>query len=139
MMETMHERDRKYERRFNIIDVNTTDALATANENIRGALAALDRRFELVNEFRAQLSDTQALSARKSDVDAILASLEKSQLKAENGIEDRFHSVNEFRLQLATQQDTFARKAEITQAMESFEKAVVKTENARQKMPPIKG
>jgi hypothetical protein len=85
MMETMHERDRKYEQRFNIIDVNTKDALATANENIRGALAALDRRFELVNEFRAQLSDTQALFARKSDVDAILASLEKPQLKAEKG------------------------------------------------------
>jgi hypothetical protein len=133
MIETMRERDRQYEQRFNIIDVNTKDALATANENIRGALAALDRRFELVNEFRAQLSDTQALFARKSDVDAILSSLEKSQLKAEKGIEDRFHSVNEFRLQLATQQDTFARKTEISQALESFEKAVVKAENATDK------
>jgi hypothetical protein len=133
LLETMVERDRKYEQRFDIIDRNTRDALATANENIRGALAALDRRFESVNEFRAQLADTQTQFARKSDVDAILTALEKSQLKAEKGIEDRFHAVNEFRLQLASQQDTFARKTEISQAMDSFEKAVVKAENATEK------
>ena len=98
LTETMNERDRKYEQRFNIIDRNTQDALAMANENIRGALAALDKRFESVNEFRAQLADTQSQFARKSDVDGILTALEKSQLKAEKGIEDRFHSVNEFRL-----------------------------------------
>ncbi len=133
LIATMNERDRKYEQRFNNIDVNTKDALATANENIRGALAALDRRFEAVNGFRAQLADTQSQFARKSDVEAVLTALEKSQLKSEKAIEDRFHSVNEFRAQLAMQQDTFARKAEISQAMEAFEKAVVKAENATEK------
>jgi hypothetical protein len=80
------------------------DALATANENILGALAALDRRFESVNEFSAQLADARAVFARKTDIDAILAAMEKSQLKAERAIEDRFHSVNEFRVQLGAQQ-----------------------------------
>ena len=75
MMETMHERDRKYEQRFNIIDVNTKDALATANENIRGALAALDRRFELVNEFRAQLNDQQNTFARKAEIDISISAM----------------------------------------------------------------
>ena len=131
--ETMIERDRKYEQRFDNIDRNTRDALAIADQNIRGALIALDRRFESINEFRTQMSDTQTQFARKTDVDSILTALEKSQLKAEKGIEDRFHSVNEFRLQLATQQDTFARKTEISQALEAFEKAVVKAENATDK------
>jgi hypothetical protein len=101
LKDTMNERDRKYAQRFSDIDTNTKVALAIANENIRGALAALDRRFEAVNEFRAQLADTQSQFARKSDVDAVLSALEKSQLKSENAIEDRFHSVNEFRLQLS--------------------------------------
>jgi|HubBroStandDraft_1064217.scaffolds.fasta_scaffold183394_2 hypothetical protein len=133
LLATIDERDKKYEQRFKNIDTNSKDALATANDNIRGALAALDRRFESVNEFRAQLADTQSQFARKSDMDALLTALEKSQLKAEKAIEDRFHSVNEFRLQLATQQDTFARKIEIAQAMEAFEKAVVKAEAATEK------
>jgi hypothetical protein len=133
LLETINERDRKYEQRFKNIDTNTKDALATADDNIRGALAALDRRFGSVNEFRAQLADTQSNFARKSDMDALLTALEKSQLKSEKAIEDRFHSANEFRLQLATQQETFARKAEISQAMDAFEKAVVKAENATEK------
>jgi|ERR1700733_6131880 hypothetical protein len=133
LTEVMNERDRKCEQRFNIIDRGTQDALTMANENNRSALAALDNRFEAVNEFRAQLAETQSQFARKSDMDAIVAALEKSQIKAEKGIEDRFHSVNEFRLQLATQQETFARKTEISQAMEAFEKAVVKAENATEK------
>jgi hypothetical protein len=126
----IRERDRASEQRFLMIDASTKEALAAANENIRGALAVLDRRFESVNEFRAQLSDQQTLFARKADVEAVLDALEKSQLKSEKAIEDRFHSVNEFRLQLADQQDTFARKTEISQALEAFEKAVTKAENA---------
>jgi hypothetical protein len=133
LLDSLHERDRHYDQRFSIIDLNTKDALATANENIRGALATLDRRFELIDEFRTQLADTQTQFARKSDVDAVVSALEKAQLKSEKGLEDRFHSVNEFRLQLATQQETFARKTEITQALESFEKAVVKAEAATEK------
>jgi hypothetical protein len=133
VIDSMNERDRRHEQRFDIIDRHTQNALATANESIRGALASLDRRFESINEFHAQLIDAQAQFARKNDVDAILTGLEKSQLKAEKGLEDRFHSVNEFRLQLATQQDTFARKAEISQALESFEKSVVKAETATDK------
>jgi len=129
----MSERDRKYEQRFDIIDVNTKDALDTANVNIREALAALDRRFESVNEFRAQLADTRAVFARKTDVDAVLLAMEKSQMKAEKAIEDRFYAINEFRAQLAIQQETFARKTEISQAMDSFEKAVAKAESATDK------
>jgi hypothetical protein len=130
IIEIIRERDRKYEQRFQMIDNSTKEALAAANESISSALAVLDRRFESVNAFRAQLSDQQTQFARKTDVDAVLTGLEKSQLKSEKAIEDRFHSVNEFRLQLATQQDTFARKTEIAQAMEAFEKAVTKAENA---------
>jgi hypothetical protein len=133
MMGMMNVRDRKYEQRFDIIDISTKDALSTADENIRRALAALDKRFELINEFRSQLADTQSLFARKSDVDGILTAMEKSQLKSEKAIEDRFNSITEFREQLATQQETFARKTEISQAMEAFEKAVTKTENATEK------
>jgi hypothetical protein len=133
VMTAMNERDRKYEQRFTIIDTNTKDALATANDNIREALAALDRRFESVNAFNEQLADARAVFARKSDIDALLLALEKSQLKSEKAIEDRFHSVNEFRAQLAAQHDTFARKTEISQAMESCEKSVTKAENATEK------
>ena len=42
MIETMKERDHRYEQRFIIIDRHTQDALAMANENIRAALTALD-------------------------------------------------------------------------------------------------
>ena len=138
----INERERKYESRFASIDraladgtqaikdalaiatantrealgtamSNTKEALGTANANIATALASLDKRFEAVNEFRAQLADQQEILARKVDVDALFASFKEAALKTETATEKRFDSVNEFRAQMGDQQRLFIPRNEV--------------------------
>ena len=134
------ERERKYEQRFQAIDKSladlsiavkdsiesantvTKDALSAAYANIAASNASVDKRFDTVNEFRAQLADQQETFARKSDVDGAMAAFEKATLKAEAATEKRFEQVNEFRAQLYEQQATFVRKSETDIRFEALEK-----------------
>jgi len=158
----INERERKYDQRFASLDkavydgamavkealqsanattkdalasayAATKDALAAANGNIATASASVDKRFESVNEFRAQLADQQETFARKADVDGMMGAFEKAFLKTESSIEKRFEafntsierrfdSVNAFREQMADMQETLARKEEVTIRIDALDK-----------------
>jgi len=142
LMDTINERDRKYEQRFSSTDkvisdlgqsikealntallstkdalekatVNTNQALTTANDNIRQALGALDKRFEAESLARSQIASQLSDFARKSEIEQMLQSMEKAVVKADMATEKRFDAVNEFRNQLSDQQNTFARRSEV--------------------------
>lgn len=98
------------------------DALGTANSTISAAGLSVDKRFDAVNEFRAQLADQQETFARKSDVDAAMAAFEKATLKAEAATEKRFEAVNAFRAQLSDQQTQLVQKSEVDIRFEALEK-----------------
>ncbi len=117
----------------NASTANMKDFLVTNNERITAAFTTLSGRFETIEEFRARVFEQLQAFARKADMDALLSSLEKSQLKAESSLNSRFESVNEFRAQLADQQRLFARKTDIDAAMMSSEKAILKAEAAVEK------
>jgi len=135
LLDTINERDRKYEQRFAATDKsiadanqsikealatalsstsealdkatsNTKEALATANDNIRLALGALDKRFDSIT------TDLSSF-ARKAEVEIVIGSMEKAVTKAEAAYEKRFEAVNAFREQLDRQQQTFARESEV--------------------------
>lgn len=114
----LNEREGKYDARFRDIEHRIEDAVKANGL----ALASLDRRFETMNEFRAQLSDQQATFARKSDVDQVMNAVEKASIKSEAATEKRLEGVNEFREQLSDQQATLVRKSEVDIRFESLEK-----------------
>ncbi|WP_158708803.1 hypothetical protein [Streptomyces sp. NRRL S-920] len=51
------ERDKRYDQRFNDLDMATKAALAASEKAVNKAENAMERRFEGVNEFRSTLSD----------------------------------------------------------------------------------
>lgn len=56
----IREADRRYEQRFAAQETAVANALAAAKEAVDKAEAATEKRFEAVNEFRAQLNDQAA-------------------------------------------------------------------------------
>lgn len=142
LLDTINERDRKYEQRFASIDKtisdtnqsikealaaalaatssaldkateNTQNALTTANDNIKAALVALDKRFEPLDEFRQQLAQLQDVFARRSEVEQRITSMKESVEKSEAGNEKRFEAFNNFGNQMRQVQETFARRTEV--------------------------
>lgn len=120
LLMVLNERDGKYQSQFQHLDqqvgdasLKVKDALVTANGNIASALASLDRRFDSVNEFRAQLNDQQEYYARKEDMERLFQTFKEATVKSENAMERRFESVNEFRAQMADMQATLAGKSEV--------------------------
>jgi Mg2+ and Co2+ transporter CorA len=129
LMIVVDERENKYIQGMDSIEssikevrVEIKDSLLTALSTNATALSSLDRRFETVNEFRAQLSDQQETFARKSDVESVMMAVEKATIKSEAATEKRLEGVNEFRAQLADQQATLARKTEVDIRFEGLEK-----------------
>lgn len=132
LMDTINERDRKYEQRFAALDksiadanqsikealaaalastrealdkatANTQSALTTANENIKVALGAIDQRFATIN---SQLAQQQESFARKTEITQAMEAMDKATMKAEASFEKRFDQVNGYK----TQFELFARK-----------------------------
>jgi len=159
------ERDNKYDQRFSAIDKSLSDlvmavkdsleasnavtkdalgaaqaaikdSLASANTTIAASNDSVNKRFDAVNEFRAQLADQQETFARKSDVEGAMSAFEKATLKAEAATEKRFEQVNEFRAQLFEQQATFVRKGESDIRFDALEK---KLDTAVQQLQLNKG
>lgn len=62
----MEERDKRYAARFDAIEKST-----------HKSETALERRFESVNEFRAQMADMQDTLARRTEVDLRFDAVEK--------------------------------------------------------------
>lgn len=134
LLDTINERDRKYEQRFAALDksiadanqsikealaaalastrealdkatINTQQALTTANDNIKVALTAIDQRFATINQ---QLNQQQESFARKTEIGQAIDAMEKAGIKAEQATEKRFDQINDF----AKQFEHFARKEE---------------------------
>jgi vacuolar-type H+-ATPase subunit E/Vma4 len=74
--ELLTERDRRYEQQFEAIREATAAALASAKEAVAKAESANERRFESVNEFRAQLNDMIASLISKDVAEARFKALE---------------------------------------------------------------
>lgn len=66
ILSLMEERDKRYAARFDAIERST-----------HKAETALERRFESVNEFRAQMADMQETLARRAEVDLRFDGIEK--------------------------------------------------------------
>ena len=60
LKEIMDERDRRYEDRFKAMDEKTSLALNASEKAVSKAEMATEKRFDSVNEFRAQLKDQAA-------------------------------------------------------------------------------
>ena len=158
LMDTINERDRKYEQKFAATEkvisdlgqtikealatalASTKDALGTATENTRGALTtalsntkdaltAIDKRFEAEALARAQIASQLNDFARKTEITQMLDAMEKAVVKADAATEKRFDSVNEFRAQLASQQETFARRNEVTIEVKGLSDRIAIIEN----------
>ncbi len=69
------ERDRRYEQRFDAQQRATEMALSATKEAVLKAEHASDKRFDGVNEFRAQLSDQAAMLMPRMEADQRLAAL----------------------------------------------------------------
>lgn len=138
LLDTINERDRKYEQRFSALDkligdanlaikealaaalastsaalekatANTQAALQTANENSSRALTAVDQRIN-------QLALQQESFARKTEINQALDSMEKATAKAEQSYEKRFESVSK----LQDQFDKFALQSEVNVKFDSL-------------------
>ncbi len=129
LMDTINERDRKYEQRFTSIDaaltegrqatklaletamLNTKEALATATANTKDALATAtaNTKDALTSANASIIAMGQAIETKVTErMDAA----KEAVLKAEKSTEARFESVNEFRKQMGDMQGFLANKAE---------------------------
>lgn len=146
LLDTINERDRKYEQRFAALDksiadanqsikealaaalastrealdkatINTQQALTTANDNIKVALTAIDQRFATIN---AQLGQQQDSFARKTEIQQAIDAMEKAGIKAEQATEKRFDQINDF----AKQFEHFARKEEVNIQFKSLSEKI---------------
>jgi hypothetical protein len=128
LMDTINERDRKYEQRFGSIDKTISElneslkealktALQTTGEALEKATAntasALQTANENIKSAREQLSTQQETFARKDNIEANIAYMKEAVIKAETATEKRFESVNEFRNQMADMQQKLAVKSEM--------------------------
>ena len=75
--DVMNERDRRYEDRFKAIDEKTEISLRSSREAISKSDAATEKRFDSVNEFRAQLKDQAATLLPRAEAHAKFGSLDK--------------------------------------------------------------
>lgn len=89
MRELMNERDRRYDERFEAQQRAVTAAFIASEKSVVAALqaaeravlkaeAAADKRFESVNEFRAQLTDQAATFMPRSEADIRLSAITQS-------------------------------------------------------------
>jgi hypothetical protein len=106
--ELLTERDRRYEQQFEAIREATAAALASAKEAVAKAESANERRFESVNEFRAQLNDMIASLISKDVAEARFKALEtmvrdvNDRLNRMKGREDGISVVGAIVLAVAT-------------------------------------
>lgn len=75
--ELMEERDRRHEARFDSTDEKTSLALNASEKAVTKAEMATEKRFDSVNEFRAQLKDQAALLIPREEANAKFTSLEE--------------------------------------------------------------
>lgn len=75
LLSIMDERDVRYAQRFEAQQVALKDAMAAAKEAVAKAEAAAERRFESVNEFRAQLGDQATRLLPRAEAEAAMANL----------------------------------------------------------------
>lgn len=76
------ERDRRYEDRFKAQEKAVEAALASAREAVEKAEAAAEKRFESVNEFRAQQKDLMSTFLPRSEFDALRSRFETMEGRA---------------------------------------------------------
>lgn len=75
----MDERDAQYRQSFSALKEGTAQALVSAKEAVAKAEVAMEKRFESVNEFRAQLGDQQRTFMPRAEVAALVNAInEKS-------------------------------------------------------------
>lgn len=77
LREIMDERDRRYQERFEASTRAVEAAFASAKEAVLKAEIASERRFDSVNEFRAQLADQTSTFLTRREYDAKHEALEK--------------------------------------------------------------
>ena len=119
--------------RFEDSKINLISALGTVDESNKLAAAAIEKRFESVNEFRRTLSDQTATFITRTEISLTIDNLirelesikinvsrlatiaesnEKTGAIAGTQLEQRLHEINEFRTQLKDQTQTFITRNE---------------------------
>lgn len=102
--QVLNERDRRYEQRFVAQEKAVADAflaaekavgaaLAAAKEAVNKAESASEKRFESVNEFRAQLADQQVTFLPRNEYNAQHEALEQKVEAAEKALDHKIDSV----------------------------------------------
>ena len=136
LMDTINERDRKYEQRFGSLDKTITElneslkeALKTALQTTSDALekatyntaAALTTANENIRGVREQMLAQAETFARKAEIEQAIAAMKEAVIKAENSTEKRFEAVNEFRNQMGDMQASLVRKTEVDIRFDALE------------------
>jgi hypothetical protein len=131
LLDTINERDHKYEQRFLATDRVIADLSVSIKEALTTALTSTKDALEKANDNIRGVAIQQETFARKTEIEQQLVSMEKAVTKAETANEKRFEGVNEFRNTLADQQRTLMPRSEFDAVIKGLAEKIIALEGVQ--------